>query len=184
MKKIILIVSLSIASAVSAQASDHRHNDIRGVIVGAGGGALLGQVIGRNTQSTVVGTAIGSVVGYLVGTEMDKREVYSTNVVYRQNQPVRYEYYEPVARYNHSPGWQKAAPRGNCREAEILGTINGRAKKMYGTVCKTPQGWQLVSQDDAYYNDYRKKGNWHKPKGRKDRHSREYRNSRWVKHRF
>jgi len=184
MKKIILIVSLSIASAVTAQASDHNHNDIRGVIVGAGGGALLGQVIGRNTQSTVVGTAIGSVVGYLVGNEMDKREVYSTNVVYREHQPVRYEYYEPVTRYEHSRGWERTAPRRDCRETEILGTINGRAKKMYGTVCRTPQGWQLVSQDNDYDNNYRKKGNWHKPKGKKDRHYRKHRNSRWVKHRF
>lgn len=184
MKKFILIVSLSIASSVTAQASDHSHNDIRGVIVGAGGGALLGQVIGRNTQSTVVGTAIGGVVGYLVGSEMDKREVYSTNVVYRQKQPVRHEYYEPVARYNHSPRWERTASRGECRESEILGTIDGRARKMYGTVCKTPQGWQLVSQDNHYYNDYRKKGNWHKPKRKKGRHYREYRNPRWAKHRF
>ena len=73
MKKLILIGIISIASAITAQASDHRHNDIRGVIVGAGGGALLGQAIGRNTQSTVVGTAIGSVVGYLVGSEMDRK---------------------------------------------------------------------------------------------------------------
>jgi len=182
MKKIILIGALSIASAITAQASDHRHNDIRGVIVGAGGGALLGQAIGRNTQSTVMGTAIGSVVGYLVGSEMDKKSGYSNNVVYHREQPVRHEYYEPVAQYNHQQSWQRSAPRRDCREAEILGTINGRARKMYGTVCKTDQGWQLVSENIGYDDDYRRKGKWHKSKGRKGRYYSDSRNPRWVRH--
>ena len=182
MKKIILIGALSIASAITAQASDHRHNDIRGVVVGAGGGALLGQAIGRNTQSTVMGTAIGSVVGYLVGSEMDRRSGYSNNVVYHREQPVRYEYYEPVGQYNHQQSWERPAPRRDCRESEILGTIDGRARKLYGTVCKTDHGWQLVSERIGYYDDYRKKGKWHKSKGRKDRYYRDSRNPRWVRH--
>ena len=184
MKKLILIGILLIASAITAQAGDHRHNDIRGVIVGAGGGALLGQAIGRNTQSTVVGTAIGSVVGYLVGSEMDRKSGYSNNVIYRRQQPVRYEYYEPVEQYNHPQTFERHAQRRNCREAEILGTINGKARKMYGTVCKTDGVWQLISEDIGYDDDYRRKGKWHKSKGRKDKHYRNSRNSRWVRHRF
>ena len=208
MKKIILITIISIASAVTAQASDHRHNDIRGVIVGAGGGALLGQAIGRNTTSTVVGTAIGSIVGYIVGTEMDRGGGYSGNVVHYNNQPVRYQHYErdqgrrypgndihynnPPVRYQHyepvvmkphPQTWRRSAPQNDCREAEILGTINGRAKKIYGTVCRTPDGWQLVSQDDDYDNDYRKDSR-HKSKYKKDRHYSNSRQPNWVKHRF
>ncbi len=204
MKKLILIGIISIASAITAQASDHRHNDIRGVIVGAGGGALLGQAIGRNTQSTVVGTAIGSVVGYLVGSEMDRKSGYSNKVIYhreqpvryeyrreqpiryeyRREQPVRYQYYEPVAQDNHPQSWERPAQRSNCREAEILGTVNGKARKMYSTVCKTDGAWQLVSEDIGYYDDHRSKGKWHKSKGRKNKHYKDSRNSRWVRHRF
>jgi surface antigen len=194
MKKLILIGIISIASAITAQAADHRHNDIRGVIVGAGGGALLGQAIGRNTQSTVVGTAIGGVVGYLVGSEMDRKSGYSNKVIYhreqpirneyRREQPVRYQYYEPIVQYNHPQSWKRPAQRRNCRESEILGTINGKARKMYGTVCKTDGVWQLVSEGIGYNDDYRRKGKWHKTKGRKNKHYKDSRNSRWVRHRF
>ncbi len=205
MKKIILITIISIASAVTAQASDHRHNDIRGVIVGAGGGALLGQAIGRNTKATVVGTAIGSIVGYIVGSEMDRGSGYSGNVVHYNNQPVQYNsqpvhYNSQPVQYNSQPVhyqryeqvvinphpqqvWTKHSPRNECREAEILGTINGRAKKIYGTVCRTPDGWQLVSQDNDHYDNYRKDSR-HKSKYKKNRHPSNSRNQGWVKHRF
>ncbi len=181
MKKFLLVGIVTLASATIAQASGHNHNDIRGVIVGAGGGALLGQAIGRNTQSTVMGTAIGSVVGYLVGKEMDNTR-YSRVVTHHREQPVRYQYHESTVDYNHPQNWRRPERGRDCREAEILGTIGGKARKMYGTVCRTGQGWELVSPHDDYYSDYRKKSKWHKPKVRKDRHYREYRRSTWVRH--
>ena len=162
-----------------------------GVIVGAGGGALLGQAIGRNTKATVVGTAIGSIVGYIVGSEMDRGRGYSGNVVHYNNQPVHYnsqpvhyQRYEPVVINPHPQQvWTNHSRRNDCREAEILGTINGRAKKIYGTVCRTGDGWQLVSQDEDYYDDYRRDSRY-KSKGKKDRHHYHPRNPDWVKHRF
>ena len=58
-----------------------------GTLIGAGGGAvlggILGQVIGHNGKSTAIGAAIGSVIGAgagaLIGHHMDKvaREVAS-----------------------------------------------------------------------------------------------------------
>jgi len=184
MKKILLISVITLLLAGTTHAGDHKHRDLRGVIVGAGGGALLGQAIGRNTQSTVIGTAIGSVVGYLVGSEMDRQYDYGNHMTYRQRQPVRYEYYEPVAVYKEKKPRKRTVRRSKCRETEILGTINGRAKKIYGTVCKTPQGWELVSQPDHYTSDYYERSNWRDYDERDNRRHREYRSSRWVKHRF
>ncbi|HUN53931.1 MAG TPA: OmpA family protein [Smithella sp.] len=54
----------------------------QGTIIGAGGGAvvgaLLGQVIGHNTQSTLIGAALGAAVGgaggYGIGKMMDNQE--------------------------------------------------------------------------------------------------------------
>ena len=191
MKKVLLISVIALLLAGNAHAGDHKHRDLRGVIVGAGGGALLGQAIGRNTQSTVIGTAIGSVVGYLVGSEMDRQYEYGNHVRYRQKQPVRYEYYEPVAVYKEpkviykeQKPRQRSVRRSKCRETEILGTIDGRAKKIYGTVCKTPQGWELVSQSDHYTSDYYERSNWQDYDVRDNRRHREYRPSRWVRHRF
>lgn len=45
-----------------------------GAAVGAGGGALAGQAIGRNTEGTLIGAGVGAVGGYLIGNEMDKSE--------------------------------------------------------------------------------------------------------------
>jgi len=39
---------------------------------GRGGGALVGQAIGRDTEGTLIGTAVGGMLGYIAGNEMDK----------------------------------------------------------------------------------------------------------------
>lgn len=39
-----------------------------GALVGAAGGALVGQALGRNTKSTVIGAAGGALLGAAVGT--------------------------------------------------------------------------------------------------------------------
>lgn len=41
-----------------------------GVGVGAAGGALLGQAIGRNTKSTLIGAGIGALVGGIAGNQI------------------------------------------------------------------------------------------------------------------
>ncbi|HSV27451.1 MAG TPA: glycine zipper domain-containing protein [Sedimentisphaerales bacterium] len=45
-----------------------------GALIGAGGGALLGQAIGRDTEGTLIGAGVGALGGYVVGSQMDKRD--------------------------------------------------------------------------------------------------------------
>jgi len=45
---------------------------IDGLLLGAGGGALVGQAIGRDKEATLIGTAVGGMLGYVMGNEMDK----------------------------------------------------------------------------------------------------------------
>ena len=49
-----------------------------GALIGAAGGALLGQAIGRNTTATLVGAGIGAAIGGItgnqIGTYMDRQE--------------------------------------------------------------------------------------------------------------
>jgi len=45
-----------------------------GALIGAGGGALVGQAIGRDTKGTLIGAGVGAVGGYVVGSQMDKNE--------------------------------------------------------------------------------------------------------------
>ena len=44
-----------------------------GSLAGAGVGALIGQMIGRNTAGTLIGAGIGAGAGYLIGNDSDKR---------------------------------------------------------------------------------------------------------------
>ena len=67
MKKTMLalatVASLSGAGCTTAE---------KGAVIGAGGGALLGQAIGGDTESTVLGAAIGGLGGYLIGRSSDR----------------------------------------------------------------------------------------------------------------
>ena len=70
----------------------NRYNTQRGAAIGAGVGALTGQLIGRNTKSTLIGAGVGTLLGAIVGNavdqehqaaveaaSMDKRIVYYDN---------------------------------------------------------------------------------------------------------
>ncbi len=171
MKKLILgatILMVSLAGPLSARA-DH-NNGINGLIFGAGGGAIAGQAIGRNTEATLIGTAVGSLLGYVIGNEIDKGGGYHRQVGYHSPQPVIHrqqrivKHYPPPQRvvyknryvtenHHYYPIVEERYTREpRCREAEILGTVNGRAKKIYGTVCRTEHGWELVSDPSGQVN--------------------------------
>ena len=187
MKKIILITTLALSTTVSAYAG--QQNGIEGLVLGAGSGAVMGQVIGGNTESTLIGTAVGSMVGYLIGNEINRD--------YRgYNQPARHHRHPVVHRQKHvtynnyysEPAVSTPPPkqRRRCKEAEILGTVNGRAKKIYGTVCKTSQGWELVSEEPSGYgyNSNMQNSRWKPRKKISNRHYRKYEEQSWVHHRY
>ena len=183
MKKVLIITAMILTAATNVYA-DH-HQSIGGLVLGAGGGALVGQALGRNTESTVIGTAVGSVLGYIIGSEMDNSHRYSRRV-YRHSQPLVHQqrnviqhnyYYEPA---DHPPRIEV-----RCKEAEVLGTINGRARKMYTTVCKTPRGWEIAPEEPASYDNigYGTYRNF-APHGTKHGYRKKHYKQRWAKHRF
>ncbi len=45
----------------------------QGALIGAGGGALLGQAIGGDTKSTMIGAALGGITGAAIGDYQDKQ---------------------------------------------------------------------------------------------------------------
>ncbi|MFA6900883.1 MAG: glycine zipper 2TM domain-containing protein [Desulfurivibrionaceae bacterium] len=103
-----------------------------GALGGAAGGAILGQAIGRNTKGTLLGTAIGGVLGYMVGNEMDKGP----------GQPSQ-RYYPPPRVVQQ---YEEQAP-ADCREVEVLATVDGRPERVYSTACYENGAWVL--QDDS-----------------------------------
>ena len=81
MKKIIAIIA-SLALAISlfscAGPTQQERGAKTGALIGAAGGAILGQVIGGHTESTLlgaaIGTAVGGIAGHQIGAYMDRQE--------------------------------------------------------------------------------------------------------------
>jgi outer membrane lipoprotein SlyB len=48
-----------------------------GALIGAGTGALLGQVVGKNTSSTIIGAGLGAIAGAAIGENEAKKEALS-----------------------------------------------------------------------------------------------------------
>ena len=79
-KSISIILSLALAMCFYSCAGPtyQQRGAKTGVLIGAAGGAILGQVIGRNTEATLLGAGIGAAVGGLsghqIGAYMDRQE--------------------------------------------------------------------------------------------------------------
>lgn len=80
---IIGVLCLSILSC--AGTTNQQAKTGQGALVGAGVGAILGQVIGKDTNSTLigagVGAALGGIAGNQIGSYMDNQEAALRNVV-------------------------------------------------------------------------------------------------------
>ena len=147
MKKILVFAVLIILSITATAHADQYlriNKGIKGLLLGAGGGALAGQAIGRNTESTLIGTTLGTLVGYMVGNEMDKNSFQYRDVGYQPRYEPSYRPQPPSYRYDYRPVPSAHAPVGACREVEILGTVDGAPKKIITTACHTSEGWVLT----------------------------------------
>lgn len=128
---VILAIPLSICLGGQSRAAD---NGMTGMFLGAGGGALAGQAIGRDTRGTVIGTAVGAMLGYALGNEMDKAyyggypTAWYQPPVYRQTQVV-------VVRPECQP---------TCRRMEMLAYVDGRPERVLGTACWQDGQWVAV----------------------------------------
>lgn len=144
MKKITAILIMAILlggfhhTEIKAQ-----ENGINGFLFGAGGGALIGQAIGRNTESTLIGTAVGSMLGYVIGNERDKNGAVQVRTTYR---PVERVYSPPARQYYTETYIPPARHQENiCRESEVLATVNGRPERIFTTVCLENGKWVMAS---------------------------------------
>jgi outer membrane protein OmpA-like peptidoglycan-associated protein len=78
-KFLALLVVVSVLTAGCAAPQNKQEQGTRtGALVGVAGGALLGQLIGGNTQATLIGAGVGALAGGLIGNQvgkmMDKQE--------------------------------------------------------------------------------------------------------------
>ncbi|MEP9399293.1 glycine zipper domain-containing protein [Mesorhizobium sp. KR2-14] len=65
--KITTVVALLAMVLAGCASTEREQRAGTGALIGAAGGALVGQALGRNTTSTVVGAAGGALLGAAVG---------------------------------------------------------------------------------------------------------------------
>lgn len=115
-------------------------NGINGLLTGAGGGALVGQAIGRDTEATLIGTAVGGMLGYMVGNEMDKagQAGYApVPAVFPSPPSVVFQFGD---RHSPRPHYR---PRERCREVVTYERgRHGRYREVVTTECWERDRWQ------------------------------------------
>lgn len=71
--KPILLAAALVAALAGCANTEQEQRAGTGALLGAAGGALAGQAIGRNTKSTVIGAGAGALLGAAVGAATTPR---------------------------------------------------------------------------------------------------------------
>ncbi len=149
MKNSILILLPLLVIGLSS-CGDQFSQGQNGAVMGAAGGAIIGQAIGRNTEATLIGAAVGTMLGYIMGNEMDKYDRQELNQAYefgKSGQTTTWTNPDSGNNYKITPQatyTTAAAPGRPCRNAEIIATIDGKTEKTYTTACRNAAGqWEL-----------------------------------------
>ena len=115
-----------------------------GMGTGAAAGAIAGQAIGRNTGATLIGAAIGAFLGYAVGNELDRADQARITSAYERVpdgqtsswvNPNNGNEFAVTPKYTYKNNYDQ-----NCREAEILATIDGKPEKIIQKACRDEYG--------------------------------------------
>jgi len=73
MKNIVAVVLLATVTGLFlVSCASEGYNTQKGAAIGAGLGAIAGQVIGHDTASTLIGAAVGTLVGAVGGNAVDQ----------------------------------------------------------------------------------------------------------------
>ncbi|BHH86347.1 glycine zipper domain-containing protein [Desulforhopalus sp. 52FAK] len=150
MKKLALCLLPLLIFTLTSCANQQFSKGTQGAGIGAAGGAIIGQAIGRNTEATLIGAAVGTMLGYIVGNEMDKFDKQELNQAYefgQSGQSSSWTNPDSGNAYQVTPQpayTSPQRPQTPCRKAEILATIDGQTQKTYTTACRNSAGqWEL-----------------------------------------
>lgn len=124
----IVLTGLCISSAQAGQRA------VNGMLIGAGSGAVLGQAIGRDTESTIAGTVVGGITGLVIGTTLEHGK--AQHVHYRA--PAEHVYYPPPKykhKIKHHRRHYSPPKRKDCTKTVKITQKHGVKKRVVITKC-------------------------------------------------
>jgi len=131
---VILILAVLCSSCLTTKGQ-------QGAVGGAAGGAILGQLIGHDTESMLIGAAVGGLVGYIIGNEMDKYDreqlskTYESSPSYEKTSWVNPDTGKEYA-VTPQPAYQEPTYDRVCRKAEIEAVIDGKKEITEAVACR------------------------------------------------
>jgi len=143
---IFLLILFSCLAVTRAEAGDRAVN---GLLIGAGSGAIIGQVAGQNTESVLLGTAVGGAVGYAIGNSMERKDLVIAHYdrpkyvnPFRSYDPWRRHYNTPSSyfrgkSFDHHRDYNYR-DRG-CRKTVTTKQQHGKVTRTISTTCSSPQ---------------------------------------------
>ena len=139
MKKIVIVAWLMVVALTPVHVFAGSAAD--GSVLGAMGGAALGQAIGRDTEGTLIGAALGSIFGYMIGSESE-RSIHRVNRVVTPSYP---QHVYPNETWTDNGYYRE----GVCRESEVLAEIDGYPEKIHVTACFVNGKWVVQDYNQA-----------------------------------
>ncbi len=139
MKQFGIIMSALIINSVLISYGNAGDKALNGMVIGAGSGAIIGQIAGRDTEATLAGTAIGGAVGYVIGHRMDADQGQKIIIHKKQHQPKAVQPKRYISHYRnkpyHSPK-QYRARKQVCYETVKRKKHHGKSTRIVTTTCK------------------------------------------------
>jgi len=131
---IFLLLSFSTASG----------NDraVKGLILGGGSGALVGQAIGHNTESTIIGATVRGIVGYLIGNQAHPHNRYYNHVTTYSDRRHRYHERPRIIKTKYRDYYHHGK---TCRESITVTRKHGTRNRIVSTEC-----WREDSGNHRY----------------------------------
>lgn len=72
MKKSLMVMAIIAMGLTAFSCASQGYNTQKGAAIGAGLGAITGQIIGNDTASTLIGAAVGGLAGAIGGNAVDQ----------------------------------------------------------------------------------------------------------------
>jgi surface antigen len=155
--KLILIPSLALSLA-ACEAS----NEELGTLIGAVGGAVVGDALGGHGTEKVILVAAGTMAGALFGASIGRKldaadrqymETATQQSLETSKSGYQSEWINPDSGNQGSvtpePAYKNQVDQ-HCREFTQTVTIGGKTEEAYGTACRQPDGsWRIVNDDDG-----------------------------------